>query len=164
MSIGLAIIGNPGDKGFSESDSWRTVSRLAARLLGEMEQVWPALQSGGQLARMRAPVMIGHLQEIRALAEIMQQQVARGVHVNPRRNPMQGQVMSESVQAIVYVHKDDGEFYIHPFGGAEASDRDLALLSRMKCFTRRSRVRMIAEPDGSVTVVGKNGQNLWKEF
>ena len=68
------------------------------------------------------------------------------------------------VQAIVYVHKQDGEFYIHPFGGKEASDRDLALLGRMGCFTKKSRVRMIAEDDGSVSVEGMDGQNLWREF
>ncbi|MFA6118262.1 MAG: hypothetical protein WC729_30025 [Sphingomonas sp.] len=164
MSIGLAIIGNPKDKGFSEMDAWRSVADRAERLLGEMGLVWDALQSGGQVARMRAPVMVGHMQELRALAEIMRQQLGRDVHVNPRRNPGRGHVMSDSVQAIVYVHKDDGQFYIHPFGGKEASDADLALLARMRCFTGKSRVRMIAEPDGGVSVEGKDGQNLWEEF
>lgn len=156
MSIGLAIIGNPGA-------GPHTALRLLHELRARVDAARDALQYHTDGAALLAQQLLREASQIALTLE--QRERRMSVHGNaPRRNPGRGQVMSDSVQAIVYVHKDDGEFYIHPFGGKDASDRDLALLSRMGCFTKRSRVRMVAEPDGSLSVEGMDGQNLWKEF
>ena len=55
-------------------------------------------------------------------------QLASGVHANPSLvtfaagNP--SVVMSDHVQAIMYRHKKDGEFYIHTFGGRDIPIRE----------------------------------------
>jgi hypothetical protein len=92
----------------------------------------------------------------------MMRQANRGVHVNGRERG--GRKMSDHVQAIVYTHEEDGQFYVHGFGDADLklSVRGGAL--RIEGLEDRTNVQMFAQNDGSVKVVGKDGQNLWEDF
>lgn len=140
----LGIVGNP--PGESESQAWDTVLAFADEV---------SRQSGGSW-RNRALA-------IRDLASRMRLQALRSVHVNPKR-VRRAMKMSDHVQAIVYVHEADGEFYVHGFGDAHL---DLQVERGVLCIEGlkdRTHVQMFAEPDGSVSIVGVDGQRLWEDF
>lgn len=70
--------------------------------------------------------------------------------------------MSRHVQAIAYIHARDGKPYVHGFGDAELSERDLKRgwlnLSELKT---RTDVEMVYDPETeTITIRGTRGQSL----
>lgn len=110
--------------------------------------------------------------EIRVLAlELMRD--GGGVRSNPplvifgnpgRGNSGSGALMSKDVLAVLYKHRDDGEFYIHGFGDAslklKGSPSEGVSIGGLK---ERTGVQMTANPDGSITLHHKS-HKLWGEF
>lgn len=145
----LGVVGNPPRGMDSEREALERIHALAMEIIeGE------GLRSrGGARAR-----------QIANIALKMMRQLHRGVHVNPRSRGERGGKMSDHVQAIVYVHEEDGEFYVHGFGDAKL---DLSVKRGTLCIEGlkdRTHVQMFAEPDGSVSIVGRDGQRLWEDF
>lgn len=147
----LVIISNPHGRSPagraeepSEAAAWRTVRDLAKRI---------SYGEGNTLAIARA---------ITNTANTMLEQLARGVHTNPRR--AKGALVSESVRAIVYTHVDDGKFYVHGFGDANiklSGGGDRVTISGLK---DRTDVCARALPDGSALLYGGHGQPIWRDF
>jgi hypothetical protein len=81
------------------------------------------------------------------------------VHTNP-----EGRLISESVRAIVYTHRDDGKFYVHGFGDANiklSGGGDRVTISHLK---DRTDVCARALRDGAVLLYGGHGQRLWEDL
>lgn len=126
----------------------------------------------GMIRQLAADIVGGTLKEARdnaativAYCDVLLGQVKSGVHVNPplvtfmAGNPHGMVVMSHDVQAVMYRHKKDGEFYIHTFGGTEVpirqarGGRQLIYLDELPARTgvdMRSdkRVVVMQRPDG----------------
>ncbi len=108
---------------------------------------------------------------IRRIAHGMDDQVTAGIHANPPllvfANPRKGRgaTMSHNVLAVLYVHKDDGEQYVHGFGSASL-DLDTAQDGTVTIsgLAERTDVDMLALDDGSVLLRGRHGQRLWDSF
>ena len=150
----LGVVGNPPSR--SESAE---LQKLIARLNAALRS-WEHRRDND----VRDSILAA-----RAIAEGLLAQVQRKVHVNPARKDSLtvrrgGGKMSDHVQAIVYVHEEDGEFYVHGFGDAHL---DLSVKQGTLCIEGlkdRTHVQMFAEPDGSVSIVGRDGQRLWEDF
>lgn len=150
----LAIFGNPrvngtasGDRAkISETQAWRYVLAAARQL-----------RSGILSATVARDTANGIMQT----ADHMLAQLGRGVHVNPRG----GECMSKHVQAIAYVHQQDGDAYVHGFGDAELNAKQLNKgildLSDLKDLTD---VCMYANKDGSLTLRHAQGKDLTALF
>lgn len=115
---------------------------------------------------------------IERIANGMLAQVQRGIHTNPalvvfgnprkgvRKNPATtGEKFSGNVLAVIYVHDEDGDNYVHGFADARL---DLKTLDdgtvQIAGLPDETDVEMLANPDGSVTLRGGHGQRLWKHF
>ena len=139
-------------KPHSETFAWREVARLARKA-----------RSGDH--------PIATCEAIIRIADAMVNQVAQGIHANPPllvfANPRAGNgtVMSHSVLAVLYVHTDDDEQYVHGFGNAEL-DLDTAPdgTVTIRGLAEQTDVDMIALKDGGVLLRGRHGQRLWDEF
>jgi hypothetical protein len=102
----------PGASIVSEQNALGMIRQLAADIVG-----------GGTTkeARDNAATIVGY-------CDVLLGQVKSGVHANPSLvtfmagNPMV--TMSHDVQAVMYRHKQDGDFYIHTFGGKEVPIRE----------------------------------------
>jgi hypothetical protein len=75
-------------------------------------------------------------------------------------------IIAQDVLAIVYRHREDGEFYAHGFGG-----RDPKIITlrggegiTLKGLAQKSDVLAIAERDGSVHLVHSDGLRIWGEY
>ncbi len=144
----LVVFGNPGKAPRSETEAWEAVKKLVkilSRAHGEM---------------------VGEtLTVLDELADEMIEQVGNGIHQNPRTT--RGGVISHSALALVYQHKDDGEFYVHGFGEREPT---LKVDEKKKAFTLSgvplggSGVTVTAERDGSVRLHRPDGKQLWRNF
>jgi hypothetical protein len=93
----------------SEKVAWQSVARVARGLQGST-----------------SPLIVRDGNDLASLATMMLEQLARGVHENPRRrtNPVMGLIANEApavftvstrVKEIVYIHAQDGDEYVHPF-------------------------------------------------
>jgi hypothetical protein len=135
----LGVIGNPRNP---QREAWEAVLEIAE-----------AIRTDNRAAA-------------RTLERIANEQLKAldAVRVNGRMTRRGGAVQtSEHVMAIVYVHKDDGNFYCHGFG-----DADIDLKSRGDALTitglkSRTHVGMFAEADGSVRIAHKDGEPLWED-
>lgn len=97
-------------------------------IVRRLEKAASYLRAGWETPRDRAAAdnaMVG-IADAANLASQLLEQLARGVHANPRRrtNPVLGLIANESpavftvskrVKEIVYIHAQDGEEYVHPF-------------------------------------------------
>ena len=83
-----------------------------------------------------------------------------GIRRNPR-NISRPMILSHHVQAIAYVHEQDGGQYVHRFGNVELNEKDLekGVLS-LEDLAMKTYVDMIAYPDGTITLIGTKGQPL----
>lgn len=143
----------PKDKAHSESFAWKEVARLARKV-----------RAGDH--------PIATSEAIIRVADAMLAQVGRGVHANPPllvfANPgkgMRGEIMSSSVLAIMYVHEDDDEPYVHGFANAELTLKTAPNGTvTITGLADRTDVEMLALDDGSVLIRGTHGQRLWDEF
>ncbi len=94
------------------------------------------------------------------LAAVMLDQLKGGVHANPR-NISRPTIMSHHVQAIAYVHEQDGGQYVHGFGNVELSESDLKKgILNLSELAMKTHVDMIGYPDGTITLIGTKGQPL----
>jgi hypothetical protein len=129
----LVIFGNPKGKEISESNAWTFVIEQA-----------------------RAHGLV----ELENLARLMLGQVRGGHHANPR-NMSRPTIMSHHVQAIAYVHEQDGGQYVHGFGNVELSESDLKKgILNLSELAMKTHVDMIGYPDGTITLIGTKGQPL----
>lgn len=102
---------------------------------------------------------------LKPLLEEMLKQVQSGVHVNGRPRVRGGRHRtSDHVQAIVYVHRENGKHYVHGFGDAHLDLHVRGNELRIAGLKDRTDVQMFAEPDGTVSIVGRSGQRLWEDF
>lgn len=143
-------------KPHSESFAWREVARLARKA-----------RSGDH--------PIATTEAIIRIADAMLHQVQQGIHANPALvvfgNPgrgkrrVSGKKFSGNVLAVIYVHDEDGERYIHGFDDARL---DLKTMRdgtvQISGLADESDVAMVALDDGSVLLRGEHGQRLWDRF
>lgn len=88
------------------------------------------------------------------------------VYGNPRRrleSRYGSDLIAKHICAIIYVHAEDGEVYVHGFGHEPTMEQrgDKLILSNL-CLD--SNVRAVAQRDGSVRLVHADGLNLWGEY
>jgi hypothetical protein len=76
--------------------------------------------------------------------------------------------MSRDVLAVVYknVADDENTVRVHGFGDANIKlrSRDRGQSVVIEGLDELTGVRMVAESDGTVRLIHKNGKPLWKEF
>lgn len=111
---------------------------------------------------------------IKAIAELvaiitrLREQASKGVHRNPPLvtmlgNPRGRHLLSKQVQAVLYVHAEDGGYYCHGFGNADLKLKTHGDAVRIDGLKSRTGVEAWLLGDGSVHLVGKNGQALWMD-
>lgn len=146
----LVIFGNPGSEELSERKAWKLVTQEAKAIQNLLMIGKPA----------RAREVADRLVEI---AKAMQAQLDRGVHVNPAKKGRTK--IAAHVQAIVYVHTQDGKPYVHGFGDAALDERQLQQgVLDFSTLKDRTDVCAYGNPDGTATLEGGHGQPLWKNF
>lgn len=138
----LVVFGNPA--GSSESAAWREIIELAERAKNTTVLEHRNL----------------HLTQIMAIAEKMLRQVHRGIHTNP--GGKKRTKIGKHVQAIIYIHAKDNKPYVHGFGNADIDlDTHGAGNVTIDGLHDNTQVCMYGEPDGTVTIEGERGQQLW---
>ena len=91
-------------------------------------------------------------------------QVQRGIHMNPRGSA-RGERMSGHVQAIAYVHAQDGDQYVHGFGDAELNAKELQKgILDLSDLHDQTDIEMFAMPDGSLSLRSSQGKDLTALF
>lgn len=132
----------------SESGAWQKVLTLT-------QQVIDAANGGNTAAAANTAAQVS------MIADRMLRQVTRGVHANPRG----GECTSKHVQAICYVHTQDGENYVHGFGDAQlnAKELDKGILNLADLHDMTD-VEMIANTDGTLTLRHAQGKPLTALF
>jgi hypothetical protein len=147
---------------YSEKKAWLAVQEIADRLARYAVSLHKQGRGEEWLeAETEARILLG-------LAEYMQEQLARGVHVNPALavfgNPRKARVLSNDVQAVLYRHAADGLDYVHPFGKGVAvkNKRDGSTVIRA-AVSARSGVRATLLENGSV-LLRHPTKPLWGNF
>jgi hypothetical protein len=146
----LVVFGNRPHGTFPVSE--HSEARAWKEVLDGLEDAMTELEAGQvRVARER-------LVDLHGIVMTMLNQVRRGVHTNPRvREPL----ISEHVQAIAYVHKKDGECYVHGFGDAKLNDRELDRgVLRLGDLKSKTGVRLSGHADGTLSLAGARGQSL----
>lgn len=151
-------LGNPRGRqnpAQSESGAWHRIAHMSLNGMLQLDQ--PGFT--GQRYEPGTPGW--YFSEINKLASKMDKQLKAGVHVNPRG----GECTSKHVQAICYVHKQDGENYVHGFGDARlnAKELDKGILNLADLHDMTD-VEMIANTDGTLTLRHAQGKPLTALF
>ena len=145
----LGIVGNPPSR--SESRELETAILDLEHALFAFERSYDA-EVADDIARAK--------QRLTALRD----QVRAGVHTNPGRQQAGGMKMSGHVQAIIYTHEDDNQFYCHGFGDAEIRLTTRGQSLHIDGLKDRTNVEMLAMSNGSICIIGRSGQRLWEDI